>query len=231
MKIGSSDWSKLIARGAGQFGIQVDQNQLDLFAAHAAELVHWNRKKNITAITDPFEIAVKHVLDSLIPANLIPTGAALLDLGSGGGFPGIPLKIYLPSLRVTLIDASRKKINFLKHVIRTLNLEKIEAHHARAEDLACAPNHINAHDVVISRAFSALSPFVNLSRPLLKKNGSMIAMKAQVDQSELDSLNCLRSDGLSVARIEQDRYALSFEKYLLPFVDADRTIISLRQIL
>lgn len=231
MKIGSSDWSKLIARGAGQFGIRVDQNQLDLFAAHATELVHWNRKKNITAITDPFAIAVKHVLDSLIPANLIPAGAALLDMGSGGGFPGLPLKIYMPSLRVTLIDASRKKINFLKYVIRTLKLKNIEALHARAEDLGRAANHMNAHDVVISRAFSALSQFVKLSRPFLKKKGSLIAMKAQIDQSELDSLNVLRSDGLAIARIEQDRYSLSFEKYILPYVDADRTIICLRQIL
>ena len=231
MKIGSPDWSKLIARGAGQFGIQVDQNHLDLFAAHANELVHWNRKKNITAITDPFEIAVKHVLDSLIPAKLIPADAALLDMGSGGGFPGLPLKIVIPSLKVTLIDASRKKINFLKYVIRTLNLKNIEAIHARAEGLGRAANHLNAHDVVISRAFSALSQFVKLSRPFLNETGSMIAMKAQIDQSELNSLNVLRSGEHEIARIEQDRFSLSLEKYILPYVDADRTIICLRHIL
>jgi 16S rRNA (guanine527-N7)-methyltransferase len=231
VKIGSSDWSKLIARGGGQFGIQVDQNQLDLLAAHATELVHWNRKKNITAITDPFEIAVKHVLDSLIPANLIPAGAALLDMGTGGGFPGLPLKIVMPSLRVTLIDASRKKINFLKYVIRALNLKNVEALHTRAEELASVANHLNGHDVVISRAFSALSQFVKLSRPFLKKTGSMIAMKAQIDQSELNSLNVLRSGEHEIARIEQDRYSLSLKKYILPYVDADRTIICLRPIL
>jgi 16S rRNA (guanine527-N7)-methyltransferase len=230
VKIGSSDWFKLIVNGAKQFGIQVDQSQLDQFAAHAIELVIWNQKINLTTITDPFEIAVKHVLDSLAPAGLVPPGAALLDIGSGGGFPGIPLKIFLPSLAVTLIDASRKKVNFLKHVIRTLKLEKIEARHIRAEDLARDPIQLNTHDVIISRAFSALARFVNLSKPLLNKTGIIIALKAEIDQSELDDLKCRRSDGLVIAQIDNDRYSLDLKNYVLPFVEAKRTIITLSHI-
>ena len=82
---------------------------------HAAELVRWNQKINLTAITDPFEVAVKHFLDSLPAARLLPKDATLLDIGSGGGLPGLPLKILMPSLSITLIDASRKKVNFLKN--------------------------------------------------------------------------------------------------------------------
>ena len=230
MKIGSSDWSKIIVKGCKQFGIQVDQSQLEQFALHAVELVNWNQKINLTAITDPFEIAVKHILDSLVPAGLIPPGAALLDIGSGGGFPGIPLKIFMPSLSVTLIDASRKKINFLKHVIRTLKLEKIEARHIRAEDLARDPTHVNAHDVIVSRAFSALSQFVNLSEPLLNKAGIIIALKAEIDQSELDNLKCRQSDELVIAEIDEDCYSLDVKKYILPFIEANRTIITLSHI-
>jgi len=230
VKIGSSDWSQIIVKGCQQFGIQVDQRQLEQFAFHAVELVNWNQKINLTAIKDPFEIAVKHVLDSLAPAGLIPPGAALLDIGSGGGFPGIPLKIIIPSLSVTLIDASRKKANFLKHVIRTLKLEKIEARHIRAEDLAREQIHVNAHDVIISRAFSALSQFVNLSEPLLNKAGIIIALKAEINPAELDDLKCRPADEHVIAQIGEDRYSLDMKKYLLPFIGANRTIISLSHI-
>lgn len=228
MKIGSTDWLDLIVKGAGQFDLQFDQIQLDQFASHANELTHWNRKINLTTITNPFDIAVKHVLDSLAPCGLIPPGAALLDMGSGGGFPGIPLKICMPSLAVTLIDASRKKVNFLKHVIRTLKLEKIEARHIRAEDLARETIQGNAYDVIVSRAFSALSQFVNLATPLLNQSGIMIALKAEIDRSELDDLKCSPSGKQVVAKIKNDRYSLEFKKYVLPFVDANRTIVSFR---
>ena len=230
MKIGSSDWARFIVGGAKQFGIKVDQSQVDQFAVHSIELVKWNQKINLTTITDPFEIAVKHVLDSLVPAVFLPPRAALLDMGSGGGFPGITLKIFMPSLAVTLIDASRKKVNFLKHVIRTLKLENIEARHIRAEDLALESSHVNAHDVIISRAFSALSQFADLSRPLLNKGGIIIALKAEIDQTELDELKSGRSDELLIAEIDDERYSMNFKKYLLPFVEANRTIITLRHI-
>ena len=136
MEIGSKEWSRLIIEGAGAFGIDLKHHHTDQYAIHARDLVQWTKKINITSITDPFEIAVKHFLDSIAPAPLIPPGAALLDVGSGGGFPGIPLKVLIPSLTVTLVDASRKKVSFLKHVIRTLALDNINAIHYRAEDLA-----------------------------------------------------------------------------------------------
>ena len=104
----------------------------------------------------------------------------MLDIGSGGGFPGIPLKVLRPKLSVTLIDASRKKVSFLKHVIRTLKLDNIDAFHIRAEDLAAHPSYLNRFDVIISRALSSLEHFVRLAVPLLAKWGIIIAMRGKV---------------------------------------------------
>ena len=109
MEIGTNDWSNFLINQAKIIEIQLDHTQNHLFAIHAIELIKWNHKINITTITDPVEIASSHFLDSLVPARFIPPEAAMLDIGSGGGFPGIPLKVILPKLSVTLIDASRKK--------------------------------------------------------------------------------------------------------------------------
>ena len=133
MQIGSKKWRDLLYEGAKQLDIQIDKRNIDKFATYALELLKWNQKTNLTAITDPVEVAVKHFLDSIVPVKIIPHQASLLDIGSGGGFPGIPLKISLPHLSVTLIDASRKKVSFLKHIIRILELGNIKALHIRSE--------------------------------------------------------------------------------------------------
>ena len=163
MQIGSKEWSALIIDGARTFDIELKSDQTEKFAVHARELIRWNKTFNITTITDPVEIALKHFLDSLPAAHHIPPDATLLDIGSGGGFPGIPLKILMPSLMVTLIDASRKKVSFLKHVIRSLKLDHIEALPMRAENLVTDSLYRKRFDVVISRAFAALALFVRLA--------------------------------------------------------------------
>ena len=110
MEIGSREWQHLIIDGAQQLGIAIDKRISAMFAAYAAELIHWNRKINLTAITDPRDIAIKHFLDSLAPAQFIPDRVRLLDIGSGAGFPGIPLKIFKPSLSVLLIDGTLDRL-------------------------------------------------------------------------------------------------------------------------
>jgi len=213
MKIGSKEWSQLIIDGARAFDLDLDRHHTDRFAAHATELLHWNKTTNLTTITGPFEVAVKHFVDSLAPAKLISPGATLLDIGSGSGFPGIPLKVIMPSLAVTLIDASRKRVNFLKHVIRTLKLDGIEALHIRAEDFAGDPAYRQHFDFITSRALTDLRSFIHHSRPLLTVNGQMIALKGRVDQIELETV---RSNILSV------------ETYMLPFTQSKRSILKIR---
>ncbi len=135
----STEWAHIIDKGARAMGMCLERSQITRFAVHAKELMAWNRFAKLTAITDPIEIAVKQFLDIIPLFPLLPPGSRLLDIGSGGGFPGIPLKIMRPDLEVTLIDASRKKVSFQKHIIRTLALKDIEAHHIRAEELKRGP--------------------------------------------------------------------------------------------
>lgn len=230
MKIGSNEWSNVIIDGARAFDLELDRHHTDLFANHARELLHWTKTINLTTITDPFEIAVKHFLDSLVPARLIFPGAALLDIGSGGGFPGIPLKVVLPSLSITLIDASRKKVNFLKHIIRSLKLDGIAALHIRAEDLATEPTYHQRFDFVISRALTDLESFVHQALPLLAQEGIIIALKGKVDQTEVETVKSIAPGNLNNSNPDQNRYPVTVEEYKLPFTQSKRSIIAIRRV-
>jgi 16S rRNA (guanine527-N7)-methyltransferase len=213
MKIGSKEWSEVIIEGARVFDLDLDRSHTDLFAAHARELLHWNKTINLTAITDPFEVAVKHYVDSLAPARMIAPDATLLDIGSGGGFPGIPLKVVLPTLSITLIDASRKKVNFLKHAIRSLKMEGIEAIHIRVEKLAIDPAYGKRFDFVTSRALKDLKSFIGSARPLLTADGLMIALKGKMEETEVEAVR---------SRI------MTVETYMLPFAGSERSIFKIR---
>jgi len=226
MEIGTNDWSNFLIDQANAIEIDLDHTQNRLFSAHAIELIKWTRKINITTITDPIEVASNHFLDSLVPAQFIPPEAAMLDIGSGGGFPGIPLKVLLPKLSVTLIDASRKKVSFLKHVIRTLEMNNIEALHMRAEDLAVHPSYINRFDVIISRALSSLEIFVRLALPLLACGGVIIALKGEVDKVELDDLRYNVLEKMNAAGSVDRPFTISMERYSLPLHNSERSIIT-----
>ena len=229
MKIGSRQWSKLIIDGARALDLYLDRHHTDLFAGHARELLHWTKTINLTTITDPFEVAVKHFLDSLAPAKLISPGATLLDIGSGSGFPGIPLQVVIPSLSVTLIDASRKKVNFLKHVIRTLKLEGIEALHIRSENLADDPAYLKHFDFIVSLALTGLNSFIRQGLPLLAEEGVMIALKGKVDQTGVETGGSNALDKLDNSNSDQHRFPMAVEKYKLPFTQSKRSIITIRK--
>ena len=230
MEIGSAEWSQLIIDGAGAFDIDLNRHHTEQFAIHARDLIQWNKKINITSITDPFEIAIKHFLDSLAAAPLIPPGETLLDVGSGGGFPGIPLKVLIPSLTVTLVDASRKKVSFLKHVIRELTLDNINALHCRVEDLAADPTYTNKFDIIISRALTSLESFVNKALPLMTRQCYLIAMKGKVEQKELDDLQSNVLANLNSKQSLSKRYGIFPQKYSLPYLHARRSIVLIRRV-
>jgi 16S rRNA (guanine527-N7)-methyltransferase len=216
----SSEWADLLHEGANTMGISLDRSQIAQFALHATELLIWNKIANLTAITDPVEIAAKHFLDTFPVSPLPPSGSSLLDIGSGGGFPGIPLKILRPDLRVTLIDASRKKVSFQKHVISTLDLHDAEARHIRAEDLAREFRPASRrYDVIVSKALSRLDRFLDQALPLLDRPGMLIAMKGKSVGDEVETAR---------PRIEAESLSLSIEKYRLPYVDIERCLVILR---
>ena len=211
MNIGSEQWKKLVEKGAGNLNIHIDRKITDQFSIHAIELIKWNRKINLTTITDPVKVAVKHFLDSIVSVRVVPEYGRLLDIGSGGGFPGIPIKILIPSLSVTLIDASRKKVSFLKHVIRNIKLVQIDARQIRVEELVKEKTGDNCFDVIICRAFSRLDKIILQALPLLAKDGMIIAMKGKLSESELESAS-------------KYNLSLAVEKYKLPFLELERSL-------
>jgi 16S rRNA (guanine527-N7)-methyltransferase len=215
----SPQWAHIVDEGARAMNMRLERSQIAGFAIHAKELVAWNRSINLTAITDPVEIAVKHFLDTLPLSPLLPPGSLLLDIGSGGGFPGIPLKILRPDVRVMLIDATRKKVSFQKHIISTLALEGIEARHVRAEDLKGGlEDESRPCDVIVSKAVSKLDRFIDQAMPLLRRPGMVIAMKGKSVEAELKAAS---------PKIEAQGLRVTVKKYRLPYLDIERSLIVL----
>ena len=177
--------SEILNRGAKELGIDLSDRQTEQFMLYLDRLKYWNRKINLTALTDDHDIVVKHFLDSLTPAEMIGKKAKLLDIGSGGGFPGVPLKIALPDLDVTLIESSGKKVSFLKDLIRKLKLRNIRAVPSRAED---AGNGLVRHsyDIVITRAVGSIERVLKLSLPYVKSEGRIILMRGALDEQQED---------------------------------------------
>ena len=229
MRIGSPEWSDLIVEGAAAFDIDLTPSHTRQFAIHATELIKWNQKINITAITDSLEIAVKHFLDSLAVARFITPGATLLDIGSGGGFPGLPLKVFIPSLDVTLIDASRKKVNFLKQVVRILKLDHTEALHIRAEELARNPQFSQRYNVILSRALSSLELFHRLAWPLIADKGVMLALKGEVSNEELTVFQDRQLAGSDHNQSMGMPFSLTVENIRLPVLNVHRSIVVIRK--
>ncbi|MCP3874419.1 MAG: 16S rRNA (guanine(527)-N(7))-methyltransferase RsmG [Desulfobacteraceae bacterium] len=203
-----------INKGSKLLNIKVSNLQADLMAIHARELLTWNKKINLTAIKEPLQVAEKHFIDSIIPTLFFNTEETFIDLGAGGGFPGIPIKIMNPSLKVVLVDSSRKKVNFLKHVIRMLNLENIDAVHSRVEHLHDNDDYKKKFDAVISRAFTQLPDFASLANPFLNKKGIIYAMKGKQGKDEITSEVI-------------EKYDIQFNYYQLPFEKSDRQMIQL----
>lgn len=157
-------------------GVEISEDSLDQLLWFRDELLRWNRKINLTAISDPGEALEKHLVDSLSLLPYLRPDGNLLDMGSGGGFPCIPLKIVQKSILVWSVDAVAKKIAFQKHVGRALKLEGFTPFHARLEDLPKNPE-LPPFDMIVARAFAPLEDIISLAEPLLAPGGQVIAMK------------------------------------------------------
>jgi len=179
----------LLVEGAQTFGIRLNEKQVAAFDLYLRELLKWNQKINLTAIRTEKGTVLKHFLDSLSVCPYLSKTASLLDIGSGAGFPGIPLKIVYSSLEITLIDSVRKKIDFQRHVIRMLGLKGMEAIHGRIQDKEILQRMAGRFDAVISRAFSDLQTLLVLAFPFLKKGGVLLAMKGELDEEETGLLS------------------------------------------
>ena len=197
--------------------IKLSVEQLEKFYSYMSLLLEWNEKMNLTAITEPNEIILKHFVDSLTILKEINDNSKVVDVGTGAGFPGIPLSIANESLKITLVDSLNKRLIFLQEVIDKLELKNIEIVHSRAEDFGQNKKYRESFDIATSRAVANLSTLSEYLIPLVKINGKCICMKASDVEEEINQAkNAINVLGGTIEKIEE---------FKLPESDIGRTII------
>ena len=204
-----------------KMSISLNKEQYDQFYAYMLLLIEWNEKMNLTAITEPQEIILKHFVDSLTIAKYIEEGKTIIDMGPGAGFPGIPLKIYRNDVKVVLADSLNKRIKFLNEVIEKLQLKNIETIHCRAEELGKNKEYREKFDYATSRAVANLSTLSEYLLPFVKLNGSGIFMKTMEIDEELE--NAKKAIKILGGRIEK------VDKFEIPESDLGRSIIIVKK--
>lgn len=204
-----------------KMSISLNKEQYDQFYAYMVLLIEWNEKINLTAITEPKEIILKHFVDSLTIAKYIEEGKTIIDMGTGAGFPGIPLKIYRNDVKVVLADSLNKRIKFLNEVIEKLQLKNIETIHCRAEELGKNKEYREKFDYATSRAVANLSTLSEYLLPFVKLNGSGIFMKTMEIDEELE--NAKKAIKILGGRIEK------VDKFEIPESDLGRSIIIVKK--
>ncbi len=170
-------------------GISLSSEQIRQYEIYYSTLVEWNEKMNLTAITDKEEVYLKHFYDSISAAFYYDFNEPLhlCDVGAGAGFPSIPIKIAFPHLHITIVDSLNKRIGFLEHLAKELNLTNVRFIHDRAETFGQNPNHRQSYDVVTARAVARLSVLSELCLPLVKQGGTFVAMKGSSAKEEIDA--------------------------------------------
>ena len=204
-----------------KMSISLNKEQYDQFYAYMVLLIEWNEKINLTAITEPQEIILKHFVDSLTIAKYIEEGKTIIDMGTGAGFPGIPLKIYRNDVKVVLADSLNKRIKFLNEIIEKLQLKNIETIHCRAEELGKNKEYREKFDYATSRAVANLSTLSEYLLPFVKLNGSGIFMKTMEIDEELE--NAKKAIKILGGRIEK------VNKFKIPESDLGRSIIIVKK--
>ena len=200
-----------------KMNISLLKEQYGQFYAYMELLIEWNEKMNLTAITEPKEIILKHFIDSITILKYIDDNSKLVDVGTGAGFPGVPLSIMNPTLKITLVDSLNKRLIFLQEVVKELNLKNIEIVHARAEEFGQNKNYREKFDIATSRAVANLATLSEYLVPLVKIGGKIISMKASNAKEEInDAQKAIEVLGGKIEKIEE---------FDLPESDIGRTII------
>ena len=183
-----SDFKDILIRTLDQFEIKLDETALDRLCRYSELLIEWNEKINLTALTAPEDIALKHFADSLLLLRYIDIekGARVIDVGTGAGFPGVVLKIARPDISLTLLDSLNKRLTFLDIVCSELGLSGVELIHSRAED-GSRTKLRDSFDIAVSRAVASLNTLCEYDMPYVKVGGRFIAMKGKGADEELDS--------------------------------------------
>lgn len=203
------------------FEIKLNEEQKEQFYEYMNLLLEWNEKINLTAIVDPEEIILKHFIDSITISKYIDKSSYVADIGTGAGFPGIPLKILRKDIKIVLVDSLNKRIKFLDEVIEKLNLNNIEAIHARAEEFGQNKKYREQFDIVTSRAVANLSTLSEYLIPLAKVGGKVLSMKGPGALGEIENAkNAIKVLGGTIEKVSE---------FKLPLSDIERTIINIKK--
>lgn len=215
------EFEKEIIENGKKIGLDIAEKESKNLYKYMLLMLEWNENVNLTAITEEKEIIYKHFIDSLSVNKYLTNKEKIMDIGTGAGFPGIPLKIFNEDLNFILVDSLNKRINFLEEVKNELNLNKLELVHARAEELAKNKNYRETMDIVVSRAVARLRILAEYMLPFVKKNGICICMKGPNIEEEIEeSKKSLEILGGKIEKIEH---------IVLPG-DLERNIILIRKI-
>lgn len=206
-----------------EIGINLSQRQAEQFYLYYQLLVEKNKMMNLTAITEFEEVVTKHFIDSLMVCQLLKnTEGRVIDVGTGAGFPGIPLKIVYPKLRVTLLDSLNKRVVFLEEVMKELGLEDIEAIHGRAEDFAKKAEYREQFDYCVSRAVANLSTLSEYCLPFVKEEGSFLSYKSGKVETEMEEAK--KAIYLLGGQIKEKK------EWILPGSDIYRCILDIKKV-
>ena len=219
-----TDFTTELRAAAEAASLSLSEEQILKFTRYDALLVDWNERMNVTAITEPRDVAVKHMVDSLpaYDAALFSGAPTVIDVGTGAGFPGIPLKIFDPSIRLTLMDSLAKRLAFLEAVVEDLGLTGVTCVHARAEDAAHEPQRRERYDIAVSRAVARLPVLLEYTLPFVKKGGHLIALKGRTAEEE--ATDAKRALKLLGGRLETIR------PVTLPGLSAKRAVLTITKI-
>ena len=197
------EFKRIFLEEIEKINVKVNENMIEQFYKYMNGIIEWNDKVNVTAITDEKMFIVKHFIDSLTVNRFVENKKSVIDIGTGAGFPGIPLKILNPNMKVTLIDSVNKKLNVIRDLAGKGNLENLEIIHTRAEDLANKPEYREKYDVATTRAVSNFSTIVEYMLPFVKLGGYAICMKGPNYKEELDEARtAIKALGGEVETIE-----------------------------
>lgn len=215
-------FSEELERKAKQLDVPLEKKQLDQFFQYKEMILDWNQKINLTAIKEEKEMIDKHFIDSISIVSKIEGKETILDVGTGAGFPGIPIKIAKEEVEITLLDSLRKRIVFLEEVIKQLQLKKIETIHGRAEEIGQDISYREKYDVVLSRAVATSNVLLEYMLPFVKIGGKCICMKGPNLQEEIKDIgNALLILGGEVEEIQE---------IVLPETEMKRTIMVIKKV-
>ncbi|MFC1961212.1 16S rRNA (guanine(527)-N(7))-methyltransferase RsmG [Chloroflexota bacterium] len=220
---------RLVNHAQTLWGLEITPEQQQAFKIMAAQLVEWNQHVNLTAITAPDQIEIRHYLDSLSVLRAVrpSKGCRVIDVGTGAGFPGLPLKIVRPKINLTCLEATGKKVEYIQHVVNRIGLSGVSVLHGRAEEVGQQPAHREQYDVALARAVARLPVLAEYMLPLLKVGGKMIALKGESAAQEIgtaeNALQLLGGEMRQLIPIELPEVAETHYLVLLEKVAASPT--------